>query len=290
MITYVVNETGAMAPSPTVIAQGEETRGSGLTTMVFGRNFQGWSSDSSAATVEYLAGNSYTFTESVTLYAVYGEAIDLDNVSNGSVWEEYNSAPMGRWFRLTTSEVGWYNLSVETIYTGTQGGTTATSGTGEGLYIKDSTGKYIHQSGIQYTNGRKQLIAELQTGTEYYLFVYVTGGTSASMGSRLTIQNLSSSTPKEEIHLPANLQAIEADAFSGTGVEYVFIPANTESVQAGAFAGCGSLKQITFESPETKIEEGAFDIDNMNLVISGPIPSSAYDYAMQYGYQFEELV
>lgn len=84
-ITYNANG-GTGAPSAQTVASGSELTISSTIPTKSGYDFVGWSTSSSATSASYYAGNSYTFTSSTTLYAVWKVATYVVSyIANGGI-------------------------------------------------------------------------------------------------------------------------------------------------------------------------------------------------------------
>lgn len=61
-----------------------------------------------------------------------------------------------------------------------------------------------------------------------------------------------------QIHFPASLETIEADAFVKSGLTNVVFPENVRSLGEHAFMGCAELEKVRFMGKNTAISAGAF--------------------------------
>jgi len=78
--------------------------------------------------------------------------------------------------------------------------------------------------------------------------------------------------------LPADLTAIEAEAFMNTGFEKVVIPDGCKTIGAKAFADSDSLKVVVMPDSMTSIDETAFDGSDSVVIFCAP-GSYAEEYA-----------
>ena len=85
--------------------------------------------------------------------------------------------------------------------------------------------------------------------------------------------------------LPANLTAIQAEAFSHTDATVVKLPEGVISIGENAFAYCTKLKQIYIPKSTTSIHPTAFT-GVTGLTIFGKAGSAAEQFASDYGFTF----
>ena len=88
------------------------------------------------------------------------------------------------------------------------------------------------------------------------------------------------------LQLPAQLTAVEADAFRGSPAERVIVGAEVAKIQAGAFAGMKDLQRVSFSGVHTEIAEGAFDSTD-GLIFFCPAGSRAEAYAKAHGIEVQ---
>ena len=62
----------------------------------------------------------------------------------------------------------------------------------------------------------------------------------------------------EKIHLPAELEVIENDVFSGCGLESLDLPAKLKVIGENAFRDCFALKDVYNLTPEIECRTYAF--------------------------------
>ena len=85
--------------------------------------------------------------------------------------------------------------------------------------------------------------------------------------------------------LPASLNTIESEAFTGGAFTYVFIPETVERIDGNAFASCPKLAYAQFAGADTVIDPAAFNGVN-GLTIIAPGGSTAEAYASAHGFDF----
>ena len=85
--------------------------------------------------------------------------------------------------------------------------------------------------------------------------------------------------------LPADLTAIEAEAFCGSDVEYLVLPDTLTSIGSRAFADCKELVCVEFTDSVTTIAVDAF-AGCGDLMIVAPEGSAAYEFAEANGYDW----
>lgn len=104
------------------------------------------------------------------------------------------------------------------------------------------------------------------------------GGVSASMKVTVTkVYGL--------MMMPQGLVQIKAEAFRRTASGHVVIPYGTEKIGAYAFADCPKLETVVIPSSVTEIDETAFA--NSRMTIQCLEGSTAYDFAVEHGIDFE---
>ena len=91
-----------------------------------------------------------------------------------------------------------------------------------------------------------------------------------------------------DLTLPAGLQVIGEEAFSGVAARVVCIPDGVTSLGGCAFADCPNLIQVRIPGSVTSIADSAFDGCPGELVIFGEAGSYAETYAAARGYAFSE--
>ena len=90
---------------------------------------------------------------------------------------------------------------------------------------------------------------------------------------------------KADFVLPASLNVIESEAFSGGAFTYVFIPETVTRIDSAAFASCSKLTYAQFAGANTAIDASAFD-GVSGLTIIAPSGSTAEAYASAHGFDF----
>ena len=88
-----------------------------------------------------------------------------------------------------------------------------------------------------------------------------------------------------EIDLPANLQAIEEEAFGNVAFMSVNVPGSVRSIAANAFSHCANLWRVYLPNGIETIDPAAF-ADCPNLTLCGPADGDAAAYAAQNGLRF----
>ena len=83
------------------------------------------------------------------------------------------------------------------------------------------------------------------------------------------------------LQLPAQLTAVEADAFRGSPAERVVVGERVTEIRAGAFADMANLRTVEFKGVDTEIVEGAFNTDGLTFLC--PAGSYAEAYAEAHG-------
>ena len=88
--------------------------------------------------------------------------------------------------------------------------------------------------------------------------------------------------------LPASLNLIEKDAFSGCAFRYVKLSENTVEIQKNAFSDCGNLRMIYIPESTRIIDKDAFNnVDH--LIMIGKEGSYAETYAKEHGFIFSPM-
>lgn len=85
----------------------------------------------------------------------------------------------------------------------------------------------------------------------------------------------------DTLTLPADLTAVEADAFRGSPAERVVVGERVTEIRAGAFADMANLRTVVFKGMGTEIAEGAFNTDGLTFLC--PAGSRAEAYAKDHG-------
>ena len=85
----------------------------------------------------------------------------------------------------------------------------------------------------------------------------------------------------DTLTLPADLTAVEADAFRGSPAERVVVGERVTEIRAGAFADMANLRTVEFKGVDTEIVEGAFNTDGLTFLC--PAGSYAEAYAEAHG-------
>ena len=61
-----------------------------------------------------------------------------------------------------------------------------------------------------------------------------------------------------DLFLPADLTAVESEAFRGGAFTYVLVPESVETIGPRAFADCPNLRYVELQNPETSVDSTAF--------------------------------
>lgn len=108
----------------------------------------------------------------------------------------------------------------------------------------------------------------------------------------------------KELLFSSKLKTINAEAFDEcSSLEEVTLPKSTELIKSYAFGSCPNIKTVTINGDQTVIEDNAFFSRvemgyfgenrkyyyNDAMVVSAPKGSPAEQYAIKYGFLFEEL-
>ena len=98
-------------------------------------------------------------------------------------------------------------------------------------------------------------------------------------------------TSLERLYLPDTLVTLGEQAFSGcTSLLSAVLRPNVESVGYNAFSGCSTLLEVDVLNPNCYISDYQCTLGDPEITtIFGFVPSTAYDYATKYGYQFVAL-
>ena len=83
----------------------------------------------------------------------------------------------------------------------------------------------------------------------------------------------------EKVVLPAELKAIEEDAFAGGTFACVVLPDGCKAIRAGAFRDCAQLRFIEIPTSVTSIDSSAFDGCGKGLIIVTVSGSEAERFA-----------
>ena len=94
-----------------------------------------------------------------------------------------------------------------------------------------------------------------------------------------------STGPTPDLVLPASLNTVESEAFTGGAFTYVFIPETVTRIDSAAFAACPKLVYAQFAGADTVIDGSAFD-GVSGLTIIAPSGSTAEAYAGAHGFAF----
>ena len=90
---------------------------------------------------------------------------------------------------------------------------------------------------------------------------------------------------RADLVLPASLNTVESEAFTGGAFTYVFIPETVTRIDSAAFASCPKLTYAQFAGADTEIDGSAFD-GVSGLTIIAPSGSTAEAYASAHGFDF----
>ena len=91
--------------------------------------------------------------------------------------------------------------------------------------------------------------------------------------------------PNPDFILPASLNTIESEAFTGGAFTYVLIPETVTRIDGNAFASCPKLAYAQFAGADTVIDGSAFD-GVSGLTIIAPNGSTAEAFATAHGFDF----
>ena len=91
--------------------------------------------------------------------------------------------------------------------------------------------------------------------------------------------------PNPDFILPASLNTVESEAFTGGAFTYVFIPETVARIDGNAFASCPKLAYAQFAGADTVIDGSAFD-GVTGLTIIAPNGSTAEAFATAHGFDF----
>ena len=86
-VSYVSNFTNVTAPGKQIKSDGTDLVIASVNSST-ASNFLGWSTDPAAAEAEYLPGEIYKSSESITLYGVWEDPYDIGIVDGSSVYEQ----------------------------------------------------------------------------------------------------------------------------------------------------------------------------------------------------------
>ena len=89
--------------------------------------------------------------------------------------------------------------------------------------------------------------------------IVLCGSSSRALEDWCDLNSVILLTDADRTTLPAALNAIDPEAFSGAAFRWVVIPDGCVSVGAGAFADCGGLRLVTVPASVTSIGDGAFE-------------------------------
>ena len=92
--------------------------------------------------------------------------------------------------------------------------------------------------------------------------------------------------PNPDFVLPASLNVIESEAFTGGAFTYVYIPETVARIESGAFASCPKLAYAQFAGADTEIDPTAFS-GVIGLTIIAPTGSTAEAFATAHGFDFQ---
>ena len=90
---------------------------------------------------------------------------------------------------------------------------------------------------------------------------------------------------RADLVLPASLNTIESEAFTGGAFTYVFIPETVERIDGNAFASCPKLAYAQFACADTVIDGNDFN-GVTGLTIIAPDGSTAETFAAAHGFDF----
>lgn len=86
-----------------------------------------------------------------------------------------------------------------------------------------------------------------------------------------------------------NVKSIPTECFKSNKFKEIVFPETIESIGENAFKSNGSLKKITFESSDTKINSSAFNSCVQLYTVVGYENSTAYEFAKEKGYEFVDI-
>lgn len=144
-----------------------------------------------------------------------------------------------------------------------------------GIAIEVTSGfayvEYLFASDIEYTNAND--IAEWEKPS------FDTQDAKIDV-TRIAASRLAASG--KTLNIPAAMQIISEEAFSGVDAEVIILPSGCTTIESRAFADCLNLRTVVIEEATTSIADDAFDGVN-ELTIQTPAGSYAETYAANHG-------
>lgn len=155
---------------------------------------------------------------------------------------------------------------------------------------------YPHCTFVEYSNNdfwNLQYATDYPGGVQvsYTLNIFILRGGEIAAYSKGTTMNpnscalLAVNQLDYDATVPASLQVIDDDVFSGTLFKRINLNnGNLGEIHSGAFAGCDRLELVRIPESVTTIEDGAFDDDGPIIVCT--VGTAGYQYAWKNGLDF----